>query len=82
MKVTMPYVYAFVLGVAIVAPYARTRSSRSLLGPLVVLAAYALGVLNERDFPGDRSVPLPGELPYWAGLVVLVFVGGVLTRRS
>lgn len=75
----MPYVYAFILGVAVVAPYARSRSFWALLVPLAVVGAYALGVLNERHFPGDRAVPLPGELRYWAGLVALVFAAGLLT---
>lgn len=44
-----------------------------------MLLAYALGVLNERTFPGDRNVPMVGEAPFWVTLVALVLVAAAVT---
>lgn len=44
---------------------------------LLILAAYYLGVYNERGYPGDRWVPTPGEVPYWAALALLVLLAAL-----
>jgi hypothetical protein len=39
--------------------------------PIVLVAvSYQIGVQNERAFPGDRWIPVEGELPYWVALYV------------
>jgi hypothetical protein len=48
--------------------------------PALVLLAYALGVLNERTFPGDHWWPAPGEWKFWAIGAVLLFVSVLVDR--
>ena len=45
---------------------------------------YHIGVLNEKNFPGERWLPLPGEwifwLVRWAALAVSIFLAWQIYR--
>lgn len=46
---------------------------------MIVSLSYRLGVLNERNFPGDRDWPLEGEGQYWFALLVLCVAASVIS---
>ncbi len=75
-------IFLAVLAIAVILPSIGTRSTGPFAAPIVVVLAYRLGVRNEAAFPGERGEPLPGEGAYWASLVVLVLVAGLIVRMS
>ena len=64
---------------------ARSAMTSAVVGAVVgvcVMAAYAIGVLNERWFPGDRTLPAaPGEALLWLVCFGLCSIAAVAARR-
>ncbi len=78
----MEHLFVVLMVMALVAPATLSRSWVPIAAAIAIVQAYAIGVANEREFPGDRAIPDHGEAVYWAALLVLVVVAGLLAVPS